>query len=112
MREIENSFGNKDLALPGETTSQEGEAVSEPIQEKEEKRTLPSETYALDIETEAITKGAYNKLKVHSVQLDNRFYSLDKDNREQLKTLLKENNLIAFNSSYEQIHLAREGFNV
>jgi hypothetical protein len=59
-------------------------------------------------ETEAFTKSPYNKLKVRSIQLDNRFYPLDEDTKPQLQEELTGKYLIAFNSAFEQIHLYRE----
>jgi hypothetical protein len=56
-----------------------------PAREEIEKIELNHDTYALDIETEAITKGALNKLKVTSIQLDHYFYKMSEEkNKKQL----------------------------
>jgi hypothetical protein len=56
-----------------------------PAREEIEKIELNHDTYALDIETEAITKGALNKLKVTSIQLDHYFYPMSEEkNKKQL----------------------------
>ena len=44
------------------------------------------------------------------MQLDDRFFKLDQETKPQLQQELMGRNLIAFNSTFEQIHLAREGF--